>query len=279
MPIIVQPSAALAPTPGAGRASFLNVPRSGQYPLLHLLDEHGFAQAYVPREFGSQAADYIPRLVPGLGVQSGRGAQWTPTNTAAPRLPVLGAAARVDGYMATRISSGIGPNVSSGLLFRVQGAQNGVVSAAEGFFVEAIAAFRNATAAATQAWIGPYGQPLLIQDVALSADNKVGFGWTHLDAVDNWYFYHAGTAGTATPIDTGIPRHNDSILRVRVYALRGVAGVGAEITDLRTGATQPYWVSTDIPTTQRLIVEVVHGAGLSGVETINETLAARAIWR
>lgn len=257
----------------------MNVPIAGAFPLLQVVDDTGDVQTIVPADFGDQVAYFTPQLGVGFGIRNGPGMQWSASNTMTGAVPVIGAPARIDRYFRGRITSGSSLNASSGFLCRPpDGADDGVVSVARGFFVEAAFSLRNAELAGSQAWAGPYGQPLLIQDVALSAPNKVGFGWTHLQPVDNWYLYHAAGAGNATPIDTGIPRDNDGIMRVRIAAL-GSEWVALELSDLNAGLTFSALLEDDIPGDERSILEFVQGIAATGEGTFNDVLYAVLVCR
>lgn len=267
--------------PSAGTANLFNQALPGDFPLLRLQSSDGTVLAILPEWQGSNHAEFGPRYGTGFGLSNGNGAVWgrgaSGGATFATGDPA--AAAQVDQLPRMRINSGVGSFTSSGFLLNPVAVAELVVSRARGFFVEVVSAMRSAETAETVSVFGVYGGPIVPADVATSAPDKLVVGWreTDLDTPIR-LFRRTGTGTAATPVDTGLVRDNDTLWRMRVFALAGAAEIGVEVTNLDTGDVYADSFTTDIPSTDRLVVECVLGAADTGLDVNHDVVCAVARW-
>lgn len=80
--------------------------------------------------------------------------------------------------------------------------------------------------------------------------NMVGFGWNAADlSSGNWQAYHNDGSGTATKIDTGVPRASTATSAVRIFLHQrpGTVIWDVSLTDIVSGAQYTDSYTTDTP--------------------------------
>lgn len=265
-----------APPPGA--ATVFNRPLLGLEGLLRLAGPDGRVVTYCRGELGENVATYAAGALTSIQRYYGRGAAWAArTNGGQPAVP--GAAAIVDRYARTRVSSGLGPQDSCYFFLQPLGAGDVVVSRRDGFFVAITSAFRTATLAGSVGWCGLYGAPIVPADVATSAPDVFGVGW-RADAPDLALrtFRRAGSA--AHTIGTLSLARDDDVLRtVCFYARAGGPFLGLAILDHGTGDFINQIATDNLPGMDvPLVIEAVQGNWLTGQVVVQDVVSAYARW-
>lgn len=106
-----------------------------------------------------------------------------------------------------------------------------------------------------RAFSGVIGSSAAPTDIQPSTQvNIAGMGWDAADA--NIQFMHNDGSGTATKVDTGIPRASadrSSVYEIATYVAAGTTDVNWQITDLVSGAVASGVATTNVPAASTML--------------------------